>query len=475
LRPLLFPSYIRKKLEIFRTVTFRLAVGFAGILAGTMLVAFGLIYWQITGFELMRADQVLAGEAALLARLPPADLRDHIRFLKGEDLQMVIGAAGLFDSEHHPLAGNLTVWPRALLADENVRLITLQPFGESVRAIAKVLPDGTTLVLTRGVQDLRELRSIVLRALEICAVPAVIFSLLGGGWLSHRALRRVGVMNQAINRIMDGDLHERIPTSGDYDEMERLAGSVNRMLERIEYLVDEIRGVGDDIAHDLRTPLTRVRTQLDRSRIASQSVEALQSVIERTINDLDQCFSVITALLRIGEIENGRRRAAFGAVDLTDVAANIFDLYEPIAEEKQITLQFRPDRLALLGAAGDQYVHGDRDLLIEAVANLIDNAIKFTPQGGHVTLDVGARAGRLFLRVYDDGPGIAESEREAILGRFYRSDKSRHLPGSGLGLSLVSAIARLHDTQVLVADGHPGAVFTLHFPAFEAGRVSMRA
>ena len=466
---------IRRRVDLLRTVTFRLAVGAAGILAGTLLVAFVLLYWQITSFELMRADQVLAGEAALLARLPPAELRERIRVLKGEDLQLVIGGAGLFDSAHHPLAGTLTEWPQTLLADENVRLIALPPLGQSVRAIARSLPDGTILVLTRGVQDLQDLRAILLRGLEICAVPALIFSLLGGAWLSHRALRRVAVMNQAINRIMTGDLHERIPSTGYYDEMERLAAGVNRMLDRIEYLVDEIRGVGDDIAHDLRTPLARARTHLDRSRVGTQSVEALQAVIGRTVIDLEQCFSVITALLRIGEIENGRRRAAFGAVDLIDVAANIFDLYEPIAEERSITLRFCPNRLALLGMTADQYIQGDSDLLIEALANLVDNAIKFTQEGGEVTIDVGVRMGRLFLRVCDNGPGIAEAERQAILGRFYRSDKSRHLPGSGLGLSLVTAIARLHDAQVLVEDGHPGAVFTLQFPAFEGSRVAVLA
>ena len=460
--------YVRRKFDIFRTVTFRLAVGFAGILTLTMLVAFGLIYWEITGYELMRADEMLADEVVLLAGLPQGEMRDHIRLLKNEDLQLVISAAGLFDRDRGALVGNLTVWPQGLAADGAVRAVRLPPLHNRMRAIAKTLPDGTTLVLARGVNDLLELRALVLRAMEICAVPAVVFSLLGGFWLSQRALRRVGVMHQAIDRIMGGDLHERIPTNGDYDEMERMAGSVNRMLERIEFLVGEIRGVGDDIAHDLRTPLTRVRTHLDRSLGAAHSAEALRAVIERTITDLDQCFGVITAVLRIGEIDSGRRRAAFGAVDLAEVAASIFDLYEPMAEEKQIALWLGP-----APSVSGRQVLGDRDLLIEAVANLIDNAIKFTPPGGHVTVDFGMRLGRLFLRVADDGPGIVGSERAAVLGRFYRSDKSRHLPGSGLGLSLVSAIARLHDAQIVVDDAGPGAIFTLDFPLFEPGRVLM--
>ncbi len=445
--------------DIFQTATFRLASGFAAILIGTMLVAFLLIYWRINAFETRRADVVLADDTLLLAARPAAELFEDIKLFKGGVLELVVGTAGLFDSAHHYLAGNLTEWPAALKTDGIVHLLDLPPTGRPVRAIAKSLPDGTILVLARRVRELDQLRKIVAISLYVVAVPAVAFSLLAGVWLSRRALRRVGSMHQAIERIMDGDLLERLPTNGDYDEMERLAGSVNRMLERIGFLVDEIKGVGDNIAHDLRTPLTRVRTQLDLGQRTAQTLGELQAVSERVLIDMDQCFGIITAILRIGEIDSRRRRLAFGRVNLFEVTNGMLDLYEPIAEEKRVTLQLN----SLPGAPSAQYVNGDRGLLLEATANLIDNAIKFAPEGGRVVVDIGVNGRQPFLRVTDNGPGVASVEREFIMERFYRSDKSRHLPGSGLGLSLVSAIARLHDAQVLVENARPGAIFTLIF------------
>ena len=224
-----------------------------------------------------------------------------------------------------------------------------------------------------------------------------------------------------------------------------------------------IRDVGTDIAHDLRTPLARVRARLDRAQAGTLSADDLRTVIARAIDDLDQCFSVITALLRIGEIENARRRVGFSLVDLNEIAADIVDLYEPIAETRQI-------RLELLAASGPVPVHGDRDLLIEVLANLIDNALKFTDEGGDVTLAAFTDSqGSARLEIADTGIGIMPQERQAVMNRFYRSDKSRHVPGSGLGLSLVSAILRLHNAQLTISnarrhDERPGALFGVTFP-----------
>ena len=453
-------------------MTFRLAVGFAAILAGTMLVAFALIYWQITIYELIRADRVLVSEATVLAALPPDELDERLKFLKNDDFHFVIKAAGLFDGAHNHIAGNIKTWPMSLTSNEKIKVISGGPFDIDMRAIAKALPDGRTLVLARSLRDLQDLRAIAFRALETCALPALVFSLLGGFWLSGRALRRVGIMHQAIEQIMDGNLRGRLPVNGDTDEMERLAGSVNRMVDRIEHLLEESKAVGDNIAHDLRTPLTRVRTRLERSRRADRSVEVLKSVIDRTIVDLDQCFDVVTALLRIGEIESGRRREAFDSVDLDAIAANVFDLFEPLAEDKQMVLRLMiepPD------PNFGHLIHGDSSLLNEALANLVDNALKFTPNGGTVSLGVGVASDRLFLQVSDTGPGIVAGERAAVLKRFYRSDKSRHLPGNGLGLSLVSAITQLHAGVLIVEDAGPGTIFQLSFPPLEGHGSSVGA
>jgi signal transduction histidine kinase len=224
------------------------------------------------------------------------------------------------------------------------------------------------------------------------------------------------------------------------------------MLDRISELLDEVKSVGDNIAHDLRTPLSVMRAKLERALNAPQpaNLEAAAGALA----DLDKAFAIITALLRISEIEDSRRRSEFGAVDINDLLAGIFDLYEPLAEAKSITFTAKP--MVAMPA-----VTGDRDLLMEAVANLVDNALKFTPEGGCVHLSATLEGRTPVIRVADSGPGIAPAEREAVLKRFYRSDKSRHVRGHGLGLSLVAAIANLHGFRLRIGDGGPGTVVEL--------------
>jgi signal transduction histidine kinase len=244
-----------------------------------------------------------------------------------------------------------------------------------------------------------------------------------------------------------GDLRERLPTRGRDDPFDQLAVSVNRMLGEIEALIQEIAGVGDDIAHDLRTPLTRVRIRLERGRERAATLGELRTVADQAIAGLDQSLAIITALLRIAEIEHSRRLEGFSQVRLAPLVREVGDLYDPIAEDKRVALR--------IDAADDAAVHGDRDLLFEAVANLVDNAVKFTPEGGRVELALLRRQGETVIRVSDTGPGIPEMERGAVTKRFYRSDKSRRTEGLGLGLSLVAAIVNLHGFRFTIG-GNPG-------------------
>jgi signal transduction histidine kinase len=209
--------------------------------------------------------------------------------------------------------------------------------------------------------------------------------------------------------------------------------------------------VGDDIAHDLRTPLTRVRTRLERGRRMAQTHEELQEIVDRSIHGLDQALAIMTALLRIGEIETGLRRAAFGSVDLALIVEEIVESYEPIAEEKCLLLTAEIDGAAI--------VQGDRDLLFEAICNLVDNAIKFSSEGGRINVRLVDVVENPTVEVADNGFGIPPDEREAVFQRFYRSDESRRIPGSGLGLSLAAAIAKLHNFTITIEDGAPGAIF----------------
>jgi signal transduction histidine kinase len=273
--------------------------------------------------------------------------------------------------------------------------------------------------------------------------------------LSLRALDRLSDVNRRILRIVAGDLRERLPTRGRNDPFDQLAVSVNRMLGEIEALILEIAGVGDDIAHDLRTPLTRVRVRLERGRVHAATLAELRAAVDQGIAGLDQSLAIITALLRIAEIEHSRRLEGFSQVPLAPLLREVGDLYEPIAEDKHVALRVE--------AADEATVHGDRDLLFEAVANLVDNGVKFTPEGGRVELVLLRREGETVIRVSDTGAGISEVEREAVTKRFYRSDKSRRTEGLGLGLSLVAAIVKLHRFRFTIAAG-PGCTVEITCP-----------
>ena len=260
-----------------------------------------------------------------------------------------------------------------------------------------------------------------------------------------RAQKRVEEVNQRVQRIIAGDLRERLPHRNIDEPFSKLAGIVNGMLDEMETLIHALAGVGNDIAHDLRTPLTRARITLERGRTNATNLEQLQAVADKALAGIDQSLAIITALLRLAEIENSRRSASFANVPLHDMLREVCDIYEPIAENKNITLQ--------VAATHRLTVPGDRDLLIEAVANLVDNAIKFTPEGGKVDIELLRGGAETIVRVTDTGSGVSEQEREAVLRRFYRSDKIRNTPGVGLGLNLVAAIVKLHGFRLAI---HPG-------------------
>lgn len=446
--------------EIFRTTPFRLAAAFAGAIAAVTLLLFVFIYWQTEIFETARIDALLQSEAAVIAGESGPDMIRSVDHRLAGNLFRV-NFVGLFTAEGRVLAGNLRHVPVGLPIDglaHRVSAAGIEPQAPGfavVRAVARRVADGKVLVIARDIAVLAELRAPVLNALEIGLIPAFVLSLATGALLSRRALARVKVVHETIERIMRGDLHERLPTRGTRDDLDRLAASVNRMLDRIEGLLLEVKGVGDNIAHDLRTPLARARAKLERGRNAAQDLPALHQVVDKAVADLDQTIGIITALLRIGEIETGRRRIGFGRINLADIAREAYELYQPVCEEHQLTLD--------LHIAARPVVAGDGELLMEAIANLLDNAMKFTPAGGHVRLGVATEDGVPAIRVEDTGPGIPPGEREAVRRRFYRAEASRHTAGHGLGLSIVGAIVRLHHFRLVLRDPAKGtgAVFVI--------------
>ncbi len=431
-----------------------MAVGASLLMVVASVLQLVLVSWQITRYQSARTSRILTKEAALMARETPLVLRSYVERSWTPDLY-VLPVAGLFGADGHLIAGNLDAVPRVLPPDGAPHVVTGLIGGRpiAVWAVARVLPSGGLLVIGRDTRDLAELRLIALRALTLGFAPALLMSLGGGALLGYRALVRVGDMHRAVEGIMAGDLDGRLPEGGTGDDLDLLAGSVNRMLDRIERLVDEIRGVGDDIAHDLRTPLARVRATLDRARTRALPPDELRRAIDRAVGELDRLFTMITALLRIAEIESQRRRAGYARAELAAIAEDAVELYEPVAEAKEVALTLHLDEPAAIDC--------DRDLVMEAVANLIDNAIKFTPDGGHVRVEVAGAT----VAVVDDGIGLSEAERLQATKRFYRADRSRHVPGSGLGLSLVAAIVDLHGAVLGVESDGAGSRFSVVFRA----------
>jgi signal transduction histidine kinase len=443
---------------ILLSAAFRTAAAFAAAFSVCVVLLFGFIYWETALSETARIDGFLVRQARLIASAPPEQSLWMVQTHVAADLHRVTFAA-LFDEQGRLIAGNLQQVPDALPADGTPHWVDAvatdagASHRERVIAVAERLADGRLLVLGRNIEQLTNLKQLVARALALGVIPAVLLALGAGAWVGQRTWRRVRSWQRILNRVRDGDLSERLPTRANGDDVDHLAAGVNHMLDELERLLGELHNVGNNIAHDLRSPLARVRAQLERTRRGAPGREDLERAIDKAIAGLDQSLAITTALLRIAEIEGSRRRDAFGVVDLVEIVREVAEFYEPAAEQKQITL-----RIALPPGAR---LYGDRDLLFEAVANLLDNAIKFTPEGGQVSLGVGDSARGPLLRVTDTGPGIPADARDAVFKRFFRFDRSRGTPGLGLGLSLVAAIAKLHGYALAVEDGHPGCVFLM--------------
>jgi signal transduction histidine kinase len=452
--------------DVARTTTFRWGLAVAGMFVVYMLLLFGAMYWRAERYLIERSDDVIRRQASVLAALPADQRVDTINLLPTANPRKV-EHAGLFGADRRRVAGDIADIPPGLAIDGPAQRAAVVVSGgsgpQTMRAVGTRISDSSVVVVARDVDEIVGFSAIVGETLAIGLLPVLCLSIAAGMLLSVRAQRRVAEVSSSAQRIVAGDLRQRLPVRGVDDPFDQLAAIVNEMLDRIEALIHEIAGVGDDIAHDLRTPLTRVRVALERGRTNARTVEAAQAVIDRAIQGIDQSLAIVTALLRIAEIEHTRRLAGFGDAALDDIVREVYDLYEPIAEEKGVSLGVQLEERPI--------VQGDRDLLLEAIANLVDNAVKFTPPGGSVRLAVSRRDGEAIVRVSDTGPGITAEERDLVLRRFYRSDRSRKSKGVGLGLNLVAAIVKLHGFRLSLSTG-PGLVAEIVCPP---GAASSRA
>ncbi|MCJ2134270.1 ATP-binding protein [Methylobacterium sp. J-026] len=451
--------------DLLRSTTLRWALGIALWSVLLALTMFAFIYWQTAAYLREELAETLRLEVRAAAE-DPAAAAMRVDTWTAMDLHAT-HYGGLFGPGGTRRAGNLGAVPERLARDGDAYRVSAtvdvagRTLADEIWAAALALPDGGTVVIAHDTDEIDRVRVTTLRALGLGLVPTLMLSGLGGLLLARRARGRLAATEAALAEVMRGDLRKRLPVGTRGDEFDRLAGNVNRMLDEIEHLMGEVRSVGDAVAHDLRTPLTRLRARLERSRVQARTVAEFHETIDQGLAWIDQTLAMVTAVLRIGEMEDGRRRAAFTRVDLGEVASVAVEFFEPMAEEKGI-------RLDIAVAPGAHVILGDRDLCFEALSNLLDNALKFTPAGGRVEVRV-ARAGDAIVAAVDDtGPGLPPGEHAKVFQRFYRAETARQTPGNGLGLSLVAAIAKLHNaTATARARAAGGGRFDIVFPPAE--------
>jgi len=319
------------------------------------------------------------------------------------------------------------------------------------------LPGGYLLLIGRDVQARAKLRTLLTDALLWGLIVVAVMALAGAFIVRSLFRRTLANVSATAAAISAGDFSRRVRVSGRGDEFDQLAETINDMLDRIGRLMEGVRQVSNAIAHDLRTPITRARARLEDAALHAGTPEELHAAIERATDDLDGIVGVFQALLRISEIEVGSRRSAFTEFNLATVLADVAELYDPLAEANGLRL--------VLETPNDLPVRGDREMLRQAVGNLIDNAVKFSPPGGEVRLSAAALASDVEITVADQGPGIPTADRSRATERFFRGEAARSTPGSGLGLALVLAVAQLHGGTLRLEDAGPGLRATLSLPA----------
>ena len=448
-------------LRVLKTATFGVGLSFCGAFAVAALLFVAIFNHSYWTYVRESTQGALAFETQLLRSDP--SFRSSATLRPVLDSRRRLDASGQFqyllvDPHGRRVTGDLT-WrvpklgfyslsvpaPPGLKDPDDPRIF--------VYTLGSRLPDGSTLVVARDIYPLTELGEWIQKTTIRAAAMAAALVAICGVVIGAAFLRRLDRVNEAANRIMEGDVSQRLPTIGMGEEFSGLSGNLNRMLDRIETLMESLRQVSSDIAHDLRTPLTRLRNRLSALEPGKSTLKDYQAAAEQALRQSEQILATFDALLKIGQVEGGAPRANFTTVDLSAVAGWITEAYGPAAEDagKTLTADIEPGALVL----------GERELLTQLLANLVNNAIVHTPPGTRIDVRLRTGKGVASVTVADNGGGIPGPERAKVLRRFYRLDRSRSTPGAGLGLAMASAIADLHGARLMLADNRPGLLARL--------------
>jgi signal transduction histidine kinase len=451
--------------RFWSTVAFRLALSYGLLAIGSMSVISATFYFGTVGVLARSTDtKLLSISNKLTAHFDTRggdQLRQEIEQLLADGIEQDTEVYLLISPDGRKVVGNIAGWTAAATSPDRLTDLKVLRNGRPSlsRLLPRVLADGSILVVGRDMQDQREIEQLVWHALLAGGAAALLLA-IGGAVLFRRQLEhRVSAIRRTAREIEAGDLTRRIPITGVEDEFARLNRDINSMLDRIEHLMDGVRHVSNAIAHDLRTPLGRIRSRLEEALRPGNNTLQLAGTARFAIRQVDDLIQMLDRLLQIAEAEAGARRASFTLVPLGSVISDVVELYDATAEAEGIILVSEIE--------SDPVTLGDRNLLASALVNLIDNALKYAGNGATVRVRAVQEPDSVSIVVQDDGPGIPSAERSRVVGRFYRLDRSRSLPGNGLGLSIVTAIASLHWGRLYLEDAKPGLIARIALPRAE--------
>ena len=458
--------------KTLRSSTLKLAFLYVTVFSAAIFAVLEYVYWSTSAYISDMSDKDLKTEKAILVKTYESAGEDALVTRINQRVADPFFDGWVYllaDVSFHHIAGNLKSWPATLRGDQGCG--NFSPADWDARSIERpllhatyqALPSGYRLLLARKVDDFERFRETIAIALSWAAGLFLLLAAAAGISTSRRSVARIEAINATSREIVLTGLRERIPVRGTGDEWDGLAENLNSMLDRIEDLVATNRQVSDNVAHDLRTPLTRVRGRLERAYSRQLDVGQYHTLIGDVVADLDEILRTFASLLRITEIETHHRTAGFCSLDLAQIAREVVELFDPAAEDNGVMLRLSMDDCV--------NIVGDRDLLFDAISNLVDNAIKHGGTAGLVMVSVLYRAGKAVVSVSDRGPGIPVEEHEHVLRRFYRLEVSRNSPGNGLGLSLVAAVANFHDAHIAMTDNCPGLRIELQFERTVSGTI----
>lgn len=470
-RPTALRSRIRRSL---RTATFRLALLYAVIFGLSALTLFAFLHWRLTGYLTDQIRNAIAAEMSFLAKENSLEGLNDLVVIVDTRANAADSASSYYllqSAAGERLAGNLPPLPvvegefRRPVEPLNSGRLQRDPNEEALFQ-GHVLADGSYVAIGRDLNDVQDLSRVINGAIATAVGLTAVLAAAGGLLLGMGFLHRVEVINQTAARIIAGNLSQRVPLVGVDDELDRLAANLNRMLDRIESLMETTRQVSNDIAHDLRTPLARLRQRLERAQAKAKTPAAYEAEVGEAIIEIDGILGTFSALLRIAQIEAGARAGGFAEVNVSRVFETIAEAYGPVVEDagQALACDIVPGVM----------VQGDRELLTQMLANLVENAIRHTRSGNTITVRLSAGAEGIVGEVRDSGPGIPAEERTKVFRRFYRLERNRTTAGNGLGLSLVAAVAELHGIRLELADNGPGLLVRMRFASMAATSAQAR-